>query len=409
MLEQLRLENFKSFKKAQIDLGQITVLIGPNGTGKSSWLQAMMLMRQSSGHSTLRTQGKYLNLGGYKDLLHRGNKGYRGRHLKIGIAGTSELAERYDEIAVEKHIPYIYESEFEEGQLVGHEGKISISGDELVFRLFGNERSVTPIPLEFRGVSFSFNIQNLIGAPVIVSGCSKAPEIDERKLELVRHYVVESLRTLHQTLESVFFVPAIRGFAAPSYPLQDMPVTDFVTSAGAVEHAQRLASTLAYRRELEDILSKWCMRITGITVRIALREHRVVTIETSLGAAPKFNIVHEGFGSNQLIFGLAQLATSPTHSIICWEEPEIHLHPRAQSELVNVLVEVAKREDKQIVITTHSEHILYPFVSAVRNGSLTRDELAIYYFEERGEQPRRVEQDECGDIYEWGRNFFSAP
>ena len=39
------------------------------------------------------------------------------------------------------------------------------------------------------------------------------------------------------------------------------------------------------------------------------------------------------------------------------EEPEIHLHPKAQAELAEVLAETAKAEDKQIIMTTHSEHL----------------------------------------------------
>lgn len=61
------------------------------------------------------------------------------------------------------------------------------------------------------------------------------------------------------------------------------------------------------------------------------------------------------------------------------------------------------------MLTTHSEHVLFAFVSAVRDGALTRDDLAMYYFEEKGQEPRQIEQDECGDIYDWGRNFFALP
>ena len=50
------------------------------------------------------------------------------------------------------------------------------------------------------------------------------------------------------------------------------------------------------------------------------------------------------------------------------EEPEIHLHPKAQAELAEVLTEVALEEDKQVIMTTHSEHITGRLLTLVAEG-----------------------------------------
>ena len=63
------------------------------------------------------------------------------------------------------------------------------------------------------------------------------------------------------------------------------------------------------------------------------------------------------------------------------EEPEIHLHPRAQADLASVLAEEAKAEDKQLIMTTHSEHILGRLLTLVAEKKLSPHELAIYAFE----------------------------
>lgn len=407
MLQRISLENFKGIPKAQIDVGQITVLMGPNGTGKSSFLQALMLLRQSLGNFSLVTKGDYLDLGEYKDLIHKRSGGRAARHMKIGIAGKSWLREPLGKIFVVKDFPYTYESEFSNGNLSGHKGTIILpKKKDLNMQFSGKKGSITPLPFNFRGVVFNFKPTRYIGKPGQLSRWSSSHPLEETESKPITDFIDSLLDIFRQALDSVHLIPAIRGFASPDYPLGDEPVTDFITTGGAVDHAQRLASTLLYRRELEEILSRWFKKITGISLRVTLQRHKRVRIETGVGAKSRFNVLHEGFGSNQLIFGLSQLASSPIHSIICWEEPEIHLHPKAQTELCNVLVDVAKNEPKQIIITTHSEHILFAFVSAVRNGILTRDELSINYFEEKGKEPRRVEQDECGDIYDWGKNFF---
>jgi len=83
MIEKIRLENFKGIKKAEIELGEITVLIGPNGTGKSSIIQALMVLRQSINSGNLVLSGNLIELGTFRDVL---NKDASVKHIGIGIS-----------------------------------------------------------------------------------------------------------------------------------------------------------------------------------------------------------------------------------------------------------------------------------------------------------------------------------
>ena len=78
---------------------------------------------------------------------------------------------------------------------------------------------------------------------------------------------------------------------------------------------------------------------------------------------------------------LLQLVSAEKGATVMIEEPEIHLHPRAQAELAEVLTEVALEEDKQVIMTTHSEHITGRLLTLVAEGKLTPDDVAIYAFE----------------------------
>ena len=95
-----------------------------------------------------------------------------------------------------------------------------------------------------------------------------------------------------------------------------------------------------------------------------------------------------------LFYQLVELTRK--HSTVLIEEPEIHLHPKAQAELAEVLAETAKAEDKQIIMTTHSEHMsLGVLLTLVAEGStVTTDDLAIYSFPEGRERvnarPRKL-------------------
>ena len=76
-----------------------------------------------------------------------------------------------------------------------------------------------------------------------------------------------------------------------------------------------------------------------------------------------------------------QLVSAPKGATVMIEEPEIHLHPKAQAELASVLAEEAKAEDKQLVMTTHSEHILGRLLTLVAEKTLSKEDVAIYAFE----------------------------
>ena len=83
------------------------------------------------------------------------------------------------------------------------------------------------------------------------------------------------------------------------------------------------------------------------------------------------------------------------------EEPEIHLHPKAQADLAEVLADTAKAEDKQIIMTTHSEYVAGRLLTLVAEGKLTTDDLAIYAFDkdEKGEcSATEIEVTERGQV-----------
>jgi predicted ATPase len=93
------------------------------------------------------------------------------------------------------------------------------------------------------------------------------------------------------------------------------------------------------------------------------------------------SIANEGGGINQLVLLFTILTGSPKKSVICLEEPEIHLHPAKQSQLMKTILKIVQEDEKQIILTTHSEYVLYPLLAAVSSGNLKPEDLSIYYFQ----------------------------
>ena len=119
---------------------------------------------------------------------------------------------------------------------------------------------------------------------------------------------------------------------------------------------------------------------------------REPTVDLMGGRSPSA-AVHEGSGSSQLIVLLAALAGSPAGSVIAMEEPEMHLDPESLSRLAGAMVRLSVEEDKQLIFTSHSSHLLYPLLGYVRKSGcpITNRDVVINHFgaDESGGAGRR--------------------
>ena len=308
MITNITLENFKCFRHVSINPKLLTVLIGPNGTGKSSVLQALLLLKQSAGKDRLRYQNGY-----------------------VSVSNSGEL------------YPKFY----------------SVQDDLIRFSLTG----------EVAGQSLRYANSVHWNLEPSNDGASQ-----------------RSLSEFNQILSLLRFVPSLRGLVRVSYAIGDKLEGQIHQIDGLGAYEEQLATNLVYTRSSEERLSKMLKRVTGTGLRAETVPPRAVDVK-SLTPSGAVNMVSEGFGANALIQLLHQLITAVNGATVLIEEPEIHLHPKAQADLAEVMAETAKAEGKQIIMTTHSEYVAGRLLTLVAEGKLPTDDLAIYSFEkdEKGE------------------------
>ena len=303
MITNITLENFKCFRQVSINPKRLTVLIGPNGTGKSSVLQALLLLKQSVGGIFPSYTGEFFNLRSASELF------------------PNFLADA----AVKFHL----EAQTRE--------------EKVIFSRFLS-RDLAPI-----------RTGEEHGSPV----------------ELIA------------ILSQMKYVPSMRGFVKPTHDLGNEYKEQLTLQNGLDSYVGQMATNLGYSRSMEESISSLLKKVTGTGLRAEMVPPRSVEVK-SLALSGPVNLLFEGFGANALILLLHQLIALPKGATILIEEPEIHLHPKAQADLAEVLAETAKAEDKQIIMTTHSEHIAGRLLTLVAEGKLTVDDLAIYSFEKDG-------------------------
>ena len=150
--------------------------------------------------------------------------------------------------------------------------------------------------------------------------------------------------------------------------------------------------------------------ITGVGFRVdTVPPQSAKPVSESL--AGDISLLAEGFGTNALVHLLFVVVRTAPEATVLIEEPEIHLHPKAQAELASVLVEEAKSSGKQMVLTTHSEHFAGRLLTLVAEGKLSADELAICSFEkdETGVcSATEVEVTDMGQVKGGLKGFFET-
>jgi predicted ATPase len=116
-----------------------------------------------------------------------------------------------------------------------------------------------------------------------------------------------------------------------------------------------------------------------------------------------------GYGIGQLLPIIVQSLVARDGMIII-EQPEVHLHPRLQSAVGDLLVDTATSGRAQLLVETHSEHLVLRLLRRVREGVLRPADLAILYVdlhEDGAAFIRRLEVDEDGDlVHGWPGGFF---
>ena len=317
MITNITLENFKCFRHVSVNPKRLTVLIGPNGTGKSSILQALLLLKQSVGEDHVVLEGDSINFGGPDDVMPN--------FMTPGAAAFFYIS--FD---------------------------VSPSSNENV----GEDSS-------------AFSIEFTKDLSFYVPGEVDTPIYDQ---------MPDRLSPLGRALNLLDFVPAIRGFSRPKYRLGEGPSRRLTLHMGLDGQEEQLATNLVYSRQSEEKLSKAIERVTETEIRAEMIPSNSVAIK-SVNESRAVNIMAEGSGTNALVLPFHQLLEAERGATVLIEEPEIHLHPKAQAELAEVLAETAKAEDKQIIMTTHSEHIAGRLLTLVAERKLTTDDLAIYSFE----------------------------
>jgi len=222
---------------------------------------------------------------------------------------------------------------------------------------------------------------------------------------------------IEHNIENIYLIPISRIFQDFAEELLARSTEDIFAEPSSVRPSA-LLSTLAYKPKILEKVNSFMDKLFQTRLapkHIPLAEmprgvmdtsRRFITLRDDKDLAR--NLANEGAGLLQLLSVLAQVALAEKGAFVMIEEPETSLHPKAQAKVMDIMLEILG-EDNQLLVTTHSEHILFRLLTHVASGKLKKNELAVWYFEKPDgvkAELYRLEVDERGMIKGGLRGFF---
>jgi predicted ATPase len=168
---------------------------------------------------------------------------------------------------------------------------------------------------------------------------------------------------------------------------------------------------------VEERVAFWLQKlglVHSFSVDPVTKEEREYSVRIQKTPRSDFvSLADVGFGISQILPVLTLCYYVPKNSIILLEQPELHLHPKAQAGLADALIDAAKTRNLQIILESHSEHLLARLQRRMAELGVTEqgidsENVALYFCEQNGEAAHLtpLQLNEFGYIINWPKDFF---
>lgn len=358
MAKHLKLHNFKAFKDQQIDVRPLTVLSGLNGSGKSTTLQAIALLRQSMDAGFSNIKGLLLN----------------GELVELGT-GADILHDQHDDEIISIEVNNDDDSDY-----LSYKAAYASVAD--ILPRISSFRRGNPIPGLYEN-SFQYLKADRI-----------SPAVNYPK----SHHVVSDRRFL-----------GVRGEFTAHF------LNHFRDEV--VAHNVRRHPTHNATSGLLSQVNAWLQELSpGARINIEeVPRTDFMRLEYSYGntsgisGSNLFRSTNVGFGLTYSLPIIVACLASPAGSLIMIENPEAHLHPQGQIAMGELIARTAST-GVQILIETHSDHVLNGIRIAVKEKIIPSTSVGLNFFrrDNVSSQPIHLQPEisDNGRLSEWPDGFF---
>jgi len=434
MLKELHIENFKAWADTgKIRMAPLTIFCGNNSSGKSSIAQFLLMLKQTvESYDRQRVlhfgdNDSLIDLGTYRDIVFRHDESRRlgfsftfdtQTELKVTDAVSLKVA-RFNRIDFRAEVrsdigkaPSLVQMnyklgsekpiEFSLAHSTGNKFKLSAEG----YSLKGEKGRRWDLP----------HPENFFGFP------------DEAVAYYQNTGFLPDLSLAVKNLfKSMHYVGPLRDHPERFYQFSGDTPPDVgekgklaINALLSAKEAGRSLSAGSKKRYIlfEELVARWLQQMKLIhsfkVIPIAKGRKEYEVRVRVLKDSPEVLITDVGFGISQILPVIVQCFYVPAKSTLFFEQPEIHLHPSVQSHLGDLFLEAIKMKENgadrntQIVVESHSEHLIRRIQRRIAEGAVSPDDVAIYFIHhgKDGAKMEALNIDLFGNVTNWPNNFF---
>ena len=440
-ITELRIENFRCFKKAKLRIAPVTLITGANSAGKSSLVAPLLAWAQTDGMPALLSpNGRHVEMGGFREMVHGGRK---DGEIRIGFDMDA---------SPEADSRFVVDAAFGESTASSGLGlrALKIDGSYYTVRVRpseaeyemtyeanpGDSEEINKVEkiVEYAKISDeAASDSNLIhraltihmGHPILKAidrgkptaggvTLSELAEISETLSSnqdmlgyIVWYRVTQLARTLQRELT---FISSFR--LAPRRTYYEVAKANLAVGRHGENYVEQIAQwTSANAQQLKHLRND----LDELGILSALEIGRLGAGRMELMGQPKpnarlTNLTDLGFGTSQVLPVLVAVNQLNPGGVFVVAQPETHLHPEAQARLASYFVRLAKKRGITFIVETHSEYLINRLRRLVANGEIAEEDVSVAHVENTGReaQVHPVELRADGQIVGAPDDFFET-
>lgn len=405
-ISRIVVAGFKSINAPQeLSVRRLTIIAGANSAGKSSMMQPLLLLKQSIESAydpgALKLTGANAKYSSGNQVLSRGLKGVLSNTFSVGIEIKDEL--------VTSHYEWENKKGFEVTKVVCRKKEEEVYTLLTAPDVLKKKLAVSyGLPLDGKGElpfgkDATFSVKRDRSYFKIVGAINDNSLVE---FSLARDTV--------NALKNLIHLPGLRGNPERTYPVSAVGKTypglfqDYTASLmlewESTKNTQKLAGL---RADMKKLGLSWKVRATrkdDTQVEIVVGR---LPLPKRGGAQDLVNIADVGLGVSQTLPLLVALHAATDKHLIYIEQPEIHLHPKAQVLLAEVIVSATKR-GATIILETHSSIMIRKIQTLVAVGEIDHSDVSLNWFsrDDYGYTVvKNTNPDEAGAYGDWPEDF----
>jgi hypothetical protein len=428
-IKYIRLQNFKGFKDATLKLKPLTVLLGPNSSGKSCFGQALVALSKSNAKNDILSlafdQNSSVEFGDYSDLVHHGCEGknviieleLRPATVSLGF-GPADIKARINELELKR----VDISEQDHIEISTHEpdsGSVSqiietpfpdiitLKKLKTINRQTDREWTVLPetasgdkgFNFKFRGIEID-SVSRLTGTAIDI-------DKDVKLLFNLLASLFRGISYLRPDRERPLRKKTIPSSAEPNiddwgigtdwfihvHEKKGLKVDTFFFPEPTTDKDESKATLAKYREYLKlepqqkgllEALTSWLKELglaSFLDIKLLAGEPVTQAVATPIGQQDPRSLRDLGFGVSQVLPILVKGLTIKKGDLLIVEQPEAQLHPKPQAVLADFFCSMVKCT-RNVIVETHSVELFHRIrLRAAMDENLAK-QIAVYFFDE---------------------------